>query len=165
MPVAVPGTKPKPYLSVVREGNPGKRPIKEGVKFAPSKVLEPKWSDFFPGTKRAELRARKAAAALWAQTARVLETSAGLTNAQGQVLIDYCVTWARIQQGERVLSIEGVLVKTERGYVKHPWTTVLNQYRVNFRSLTGELGLSPSAATRLDTGGLGDDNDDTGILD
>lgn len=162
--MAIPGTKPKPYLSVVREGNPGKRPLKEGMKLAPSKVLEPKWSDFFPGTNRGELRARKTAAALWASTASVLERSAGLTNAQAQVLIDYCVTWARIQQGERKISIEGAIVLSERGWVKHPWTTILNQYRTNFRSLTGELGLSPAAATRIEVGDLDGDEDNGGAV-
>lgn len=164
--MAIPGTKPRPNLALVREGNPGKRPIKEGMKLAPSKVLEPKWSDFFPGTTRAELRARKSAGALWAATAIVLERSAGLTNAQGQVLIDYCVTWARIQQGERVLSIEGMVAKSERGLIKHPMTTILNQYRTHFRSLTGELGLSPAAATRIEVGDLdGDEDNDGAVLD
>jgi phage terminase small subunit len=49
------------------------------------------------------------------------------------------------------------VVMTERGQVKNAWTTILNAYRSHLRSLIGELGLSPSAATRL---GGKDSNDD-----
>jgi len=63
--------------------------------------------------------------------------------------VDFCVTWARIEQGERAISRAGMIVATERGNVRNPWSTVLNQYRSHLRSLIGELGLSPSAATRL----------------
>ena len=44
----MPGRKPKPSLQVVREGNPGKRPVKEGVKLPPAELAEPDWSSFFP---------------------------------------------------------------------------------------------------------------------
>ncbi|MFF1574834.1 phage terminase small subunit P27 family [Leifsonia sp. NPDC058292] len=46
--MAVPGRKPKPPLQVVREGNPGKRPVREGVKLPPAELVEPDWSSFFP---------------------------------------------------------------------------------------------------------------------
>jgi P27 family predicted phage terminase small subunit len=46
--MAVPGRKPKPPLQVVREGNPGKRPVREGVKLPPATLAEPDWSSFFP---------------------------------------------------------------------------------------------------------------------
>jgi P27 family predicted phage terminase small subunit len=69
------------------------------------------------------------------------------------------VTWARIVQGERALSRDGVLVDTEHGVTKNPWTTVLNQYRAHFRSLVGELGLTPSSASRLNKPQSDDDDD------
>ncbi|MCF0087154.1 MULTISPECIES: P27 family phage terminase small subunit [unclassified Streptomyces] len=46
--MAVPGRKPKPALQVVREGNPGHRPVREGVKVPPSELVEPEWSELFP---------------------------------------------------------------------------------------------------------------------
>ena len=162
--MAIPGTKPKPHLAVVKSGNPGKRPIKPGAKYAPTDLIEPKWTEYFPSQRRAEARARKTASELWCRTAPVLQRSAGLVDAQREVLIDYCVTWARIQMGERELSLHGPLVNTERGQVKNGWVTILNQYRSHFRSLIGELGLSPSAATRIDAGGA-DDDDGEGVLD
>jgi P27 family predicted phage terminase small subunit len=49
--MAVPGRKPKPPLQVVREGNPGKRPVREGVKLPPATLSEPDWSSFFPTSR------------------------------------------------------------------------------------------------------------------
>jgi P27 family predicted phage terminase small subunit len=80
----------------------------------------------------------------------------GLVGEQQETLVEYCVTYARIEQGERALSSQGVVVMTERGQVKNAWTSILNAYRSHLRSLIGELGLSPSAATRLG----GKDSDD-----
>ena len=83
----------------------------------------------------------------------------GLVGEQQETLVDFCVTWARIVQGERALSREGVVAATERGTAKSPWCTVLNQYRAHFRSLVGELGLTPSAASRLHRPSAADDDD------
>jgi P27 family predicted phage terminase small subunit len=96
-------------------------------------------------------RARRIAADLWKRLAPVLARSAGLTGEMSMVLSEYCVCAARIDQGERDLSRRGVLVKVSdrNEWVKNPWTTVLHQYRAHFRSLVGELGLSPAAATRI----------------
>ncbi|MFF0277461.1 phage terminase small subunit P27 family [Streptomyces sp. NPDC004330] len=49
--MAVPGRKPKPALQVVREGNPGKRPIREGVQLPPSELVAPDWESFFPAVR------------------------------------------------------------------------------------------------------------------
>lgn len=159
--MATVGRKPKPPLAVVREGNPGHRPVRDSVKLPPSALIEPRWGEVFPGPRRAELRARKVAAAHWRRLAPTLSRSVGLTGEQQDALIDLCVTLARIDQGERALSMQGVVTETDRGNVKNPWTTVLNQYRSNFRSLAAELGLTPSSLARVGgRGGAGDDGED-----
>ena len=89
----------------------------------------------------------------------LFRSSAGLTDAQRETAIEYCITAARIWQGERVLSREGLTAMTERGMVKHPMTTILNSYRSHFRALTGELGLSPSSAARISPPDDGGDTD------
>lgn len=155
-----PGPKPKPALAVVREGNPGHRPVRDAVKLPPSALIEPKWGEVFPGSTRAERRNRATAKRMWTKLAPTLSRSVGLTGEMQETLIDLCVTWARIDQGERALSMQGVIVETERGNVKNPWTTVLHQYRAHFRSIVGELGLTPSSLTRLGSPGDGDDDDD-----
>lgn len=143
------GRKPKPTVQVVREGNPGKRPIRDSVVLPPSALREPDWAKLIRGSDAESRHVREVAVELWRRTAPTLARSCGLTGQQQETLVDYCVTWARIVQGERALSRDGVVVRTEKGMVKNAWTTVLNQYRAHFRSLIGELGLSPAAATRL----------------
>ncbi len=158
--MATPGRKPKPTLQVVREGNPGKKPLKDSVVLPPSALREPDWTVLIYGDSDDIEIVRTTAAELWRKTAPTLVRSVGLVGEQQEAFVDYCLTWARIVQGERALSSQGVVVNTERGQVKNAWTTVLNQYRAHFRSLIGELGLSPSAATRLTRPeGSGDDED------
>lgn len=154
------GRNIKPALAVVREGNPGKRPIRDSVVLPPSVLVEPDWGQLIPGRCAEECRARDVAARLWRRLAPVLARSVGLVGEQQESLVDYCVTWARIEQGERALSRQGVIVRTDKGQVKNPWTTVLNQYRAHLRSLVGELGLSPAAATRLPRRDSSDDEAD-----
>jgi len=119
------------------------------VVLPPSEVIEPVWSDIFDGASAESKRAAATASALWQKLAPTLVRSAGLVGEQQESLVDFCVTWARIEQGERAISRTGMVVATEHGNVRNPWSTVLNQYRANLRSLLGELGLSPLAATRL----------------
>lgn len=153
-----PGPKPRPALEVIREGNPGHRALQDSVVLPPSALREPTWTDVLPGDDEQD-QVRDDAGALWRKVAPTLARSIGLVGEQQETLVDYCITYARILQGERALSLEGVVVRTERGQVKNAWTTVLNQYRSHFRSLTGELGLSPSAASRL-ARPMADDDDD-----
>jgi P27 family predicted phage terminase small subunit len=153
------GRKPKPHLQAVKEGNPGQRKLDPGMTLPPSDLAEPDWDEWFPGGAADLVRARSTAARLWAQLAVTLARSAGLVREQQETLVEYCVTYARIEQGERALSEQGVVVMTERGQVKNAWTSILNGYRAHMRSLIGELGLSPSAATRI-TRPPSDDEDD-----
>lgn len=153
------GKNIKPALAVVREGNPGKRPIRDSVQLPPSALVEPDWSALLVGSDEETEHARGVASGLWRKLAPTLARSVGLVGEQQETLVDYCVTYARIVQGERALSLDGVVVLTERGQVKNAWTTVLNQYRAHYRSLIGELGLSPSAATRLTRPESSDDDD------
>jgi P27 family predicted phage terminase small subunit len=144
--MATPGRKPKPSLQVVKEGNPGKRPVKDSAKLPPSALIEPDWADLLPSDDAVAATAGR----MWKRNAPTLARSVGLVGEQQEVLVDYCITWARIEQGERALSREGMVIPGAMGgLVKNPWTTVLNQYRSHLRSLIGELGLSPASATRI----------------
>ncbi|MBA3781194.1 MAG: phage terminase small subunit P27 family [Nocardioides sp.] len=144
--MATAGRKPKPQLQVVKEGNPGKRPLKDSAVLPPSALCEPEWLDLLPGDEDVAATAGR----LWKRNAPTLARSVGLVGEQQEVLVDYCITWARIEQGERALSRDGMVIRGAMGgVVKNPWTTVLNQYRSHLRSLIGELGLSPASATRI----------------
>ena len=148
------GHNAKPALAVVKEGNPGKRPVRDSVTLPPSALREPDWS------KLLDAEAAGDAGALWKQLAPTLARSVGLVGEQQVTLEDYCVTVARIRQGERAISRDGMVIPGAMGgMVKNPWTTVLNQYRPHLRSLIGELGLSPASATRITRPESSDEDD------
>lgn len=155
------GRNRKPALQVVREGNPGHRPVRDAVVLPPTGLVEPDWADLLPGDDASVARARSDAAELWGRTAPTLARSVGLVHEQQEVLVDYCLTWARIRQGERALSAQGMVVPGRAGaVVRNPWTTVLNQYRAHARALAAELGLTPRAAAGLVRPPSADDGED-----
>lgn len=141
------GHNKRPYLAAVREGT--RRGTDMPVVLPPSSLMEPEWDDLLPGTTDGERRVRERCAALWLKLSPVMSRSIGLVFEQQECLVEYCIHTARIEQMERQLSIEGLIVQGQRGDVKNPLVTVLNQYRAHRRGLTAELGLSPSAASRL----------------
>lgn len=151
------GHNKRPYLAAVREGT--RRGKDMPVVLPPSTLLEPAWDDLLPGKTAGEKRVRERCASLWLKLAPVMSRSIGLVFEQQECLVEYCIHTARIEQMERQLSIDGVIVQGQRGEVKNPLVTVLNQYRTHRRSLTAELGLSPSAAARLVRADRPDDDD------
>lgn len=164
--MGVPGPAPKPYLQVVREGNPGKKAIEPGVVLPPADLEEPNWLDTFPAVREKDAqavnrRAREVARREWRRVVPVLKHSAGLADVDAQLAQDYCICVARIDQCERELSMHGLLQLGQRGWQKNGATTIVGQYRTQLRAYIGELGLSPSARTRLSApeGGNDDDGD------
>ena len=155
----------KPVLQVIREGNPGKRPIREGVKMPPAELDEPDWKETFPVVKDPVLqavnrRAREVARREWRRIVPVLKHTAGLAAVDANLLHDYCVCVARIDQCERELSQNGLLMLGERGWQKNGATTIVNQYRAQLKVYIRELGLSPSARASITPPGDDDDGDD-----
>jgi P27 family predicted phage terminase small subunit len=162
--MGTPGPAPKPYLQVVREGNPSKRPVEAGVILPAADLDEPDWLETFPAvrakdTQAANRRAREVARREWRRIVPALKHSAGLAEVDTQLVHDYCVCVARIDQCERELSTGGLLQLGERGWQKNGATTIVGQYRTQLRAYIGELGLSPSARTRLAAPKGGDDDD------
>lgn len=168
--MAKPGPAPKPYLAVVREGNPSKREPKKGAVLAGGQLPEPSWADAFPYPvgkplgwqgRRGELqRCRNVARAEWRRIVPVLVRSVGLADVDWTLVRDYCVVVARIDQGERALSRDGMLQLGERGWQKNGWTTVIGQYRTQLKAYIGELGLSPSSRTGITSPDDGDGDED-----
>lgn len=164
--MALPGPRPKPPLQVVREGNPSKKPVREGVRLPPSELVEPDWQETFPtvrGDKALQdvnRRCREVARREWRRVVPVLKFTAGLAEVDTQTVTDYCICVARIDQCEREISRRGLLMQGERGWQKNGATTVVGQYRQQLARYIGELGLSPSARGRL-TPPEGDDDDDS----
>ncbi|MEU7190941.1 phage terminase small subunit P27 family [Streptomyces sp. NPDC045369] len=161
-------TRKTPPLQVIREGNPGKRPVSEGVRVPPAELSEPDWTDTFadvPGEQRAvNRRCREVASREWQRVVPVLEFTAGIGTVDTATLTDYCICVARIDQCEREISTNGILMQGERGWQKNGATTIVGQYRTQLARYIGELGLSPSARGRLTPPDSSGDEDD-GIFD
>lgn len=158
----------KPALQVVREGNPGKRAVKEGVRLPPAELAEPDWEETFPVVEDRTLqgvnrRAREVARREWRRVVPVLKYTAGLAEVDVAALQDYCVCVARIDQCEREISRRGMLMEGERGWQKNGATTVVSQYRAQYKIYLREFGLSPSA--RVSITPPGDDDDDDDVFD
>ncbi len=155
----------RPPLAVVRDGNPGHRPVKEGVKLPPAELEEPDWLEAFPAVKgqatqlSANRRCREVARREWQRVVPVLKYTAGLAAVDVTVLQDYCICVARIDQCERLLSRQGLLMEGERGWQKNGASTIASQYRAQLKTYISELGLSPSARGRI-TPPKGDDDED-----
>jgi P27 family predicted phage terminase small subunit len=154
-----PGPRPKPYLAAVREGNPGHRVLSPGAVFPSDEPIEPDWEVLLPGRSADAKRVRADVREIWDRLCAQLVRSTGMNVYQQDAFVDLCVTGARIRQGERALSIDGPVIQGERGLVRNPWVTVLNQYRSHWRQLLAEFGLTPSAATRI-VAPIEDDEDD-----
>lgn len=152
--MALPGPKPKPHLQVLREGNPGRRPIKESLKLPPGAPPEPDWREWFGVTRGEEAdenkRCRADARAAWRLVVPQLDAQGILAKIDAGVLTDAAVCWARIRHCERDISRQGLTVWGARGQVANPAVTAAAKYRLQWKFYVAELGLSPSSRTRLD---------------
>ncbi len=95
----------------------------------------------------------------WRRIVAILEPQGLLSEIDRAALTDYCRCWARMDQCERDLSRNGTWVQGERGAVKNPSATLLNQLRGHFKFMVGELGLTPVARDSLNPGGVDDEDD------
>jgi phage terminase small subunit len=105
------GRKPKPAKLRLLEGNPGKRPIKEGTTVAPFCPDRPKWTAILPNAKgkRSDSEAqavRRDAQAAWDAVIVQLDQIGVLGRVDMTVVTDYCVCESRLRQciGELGLS-------------------------------------------------------------
>ena len=132
------GRKPKPTALKVIGGNPGKRPIR-GTEPTPPASLP---------TCPAHLSAP--AKAEWKRLAKSLHKIGILTQVDRAALAAYCQAYGRWVEAERRLAETPVLLKTPAGYVQaSPWLTIANKQLELMAKFMGELGLTPSARTRL----------------
>ncbi|MGV9271516.1 phage terminase small subunit P27 family [Kitasatospora sp. NPDC003701] len=156
--------RPVPASVRLREGNPSKREIKEGVIVPRAVLVEPDWRELFTPSRSAETeganaRCREVASEEWRRIVPVLEIAAGLGEVDHTTVKDLCVCVARIDQAERDLSARGLMVTAERGTVKNGVATIAAQYRSQLARYIRELGLSPSARVAIVAPEPDDDSD------
>jgi len=90
------------------------------------------------------------AKAEWKRLARMLNKIGLLTQVDRAALAAYCQAWGRWVEAERKLAETPVLLKTPAGYVQpSPWLTIANKQLELMAKFMAELGLTPSARSRL----------------
>jgi P27 family predicted phage terminase small subunit len=154
--MARPGRKPKPTALKLLHGNPGRRrlPGKE-PKPRPCTPEPPEWLD--PMAKRE-----------WERIVPALAAIGLLTEVDGFVLESYCQCYARWVEHELAIAKIGTVYspgkKKGLKYLKAlPHVAIAQAYLAQARAFAEQLGLSPSARSRIDyspTGGGVGENDD-----
>lgn len=128
---------PAPKLRAVREreGNPGKRPLPEGVRLPPEIPAEPDWRAVFPMDpwgRGPAMRLRKTAAAQWALLSRYLGSQGILAAVDAAALELACSAFAIYRESMREARL-GDALKWFGAWV----------------SVSGKLGLTPAARDQL----------------
>lgn len=140
------GRKPKhPNLKVL-EGNPGKRKINTDIPQAPNDLPEP------PPELCAD------ALAEWHRMLPGLAAMGVLSSVDRGVFSAYCQAWGRWVSAERTLRAmaekdqvtKGLLIKTSNGnFIQNPLVGIANKSASDYVRFAAELGLSPSARSRI----------------
>jgi len=127
---------PAPKLRAVREreGNPGKRPLPQGVRLPPEVPAEPTWAQVFPADPRGSsaVRLRKVAAAKWALWSRWLGSQGILSAIDDGALEAACVAFAEFREATRSGSTSEAL-----------------KWLAAWTSIAGKIGLHPSSRDQL----------------
>lgn len=108
----------------------------------------------------ASIFCRARAAEEWSRVVPVLKASVGLGNPDFSMVVDLCVTVARLEFCEHQISQDGLVTMGQRGPCRNPLTTIATQYRTQFKTYIRELGLSPSARTGVPARRGNDEDDD-----
>lgn len=146
---------PKPTPTALRliKGNPGKRAINklEPKKIAPS-IKVPSHLDPIAKT-------------VWKKTAKTLDELGVLSDTDLQTFENYCETYARIRRLRAELKeLGGTTYKSVKPdgevlWKAYPQVAQLDSAERNFRSFAVELGLTPSARTKVQVKDKKDEND------
>ena len=132
------GRPPKPTAIKALEGNPGKRPLnKNEPKPQPTAPKCPSWLT---------ADAKKE----WRRLSKELEAMGLLTRVDMAAFAGYCQAYARWKEAEEFISKHGSILKTSTGYIQQiPQVSIAQQNLKQMRNFCSELGLSPSARSRL----------------
>lgn len=146
------GRKPKPTARKRLEGNAGKRPLNTAEPTLPTAqdVQAPP----------AELADDVRACAEWRRLAPMLRASRVITDGDMAVLIAVCQQWSRYLEANAAIGKTGMVVRSQSGYpMPNPYIAISNKALGNCVKLWAELGLTPSARSRVSAlpDGRGDD--------
>lgn len=134
------GRKPKPPELSVVEGNPGKRskPAATGRDGPRTQVPSP------------PSHLNKAAKSEWRRIAKKLHELGMLTTLDRGLLAAYCDSWAMFVEARKHIELTGYTDVTDNGnLIQSPWVGIANRAKTDYTRYAAQLGLDPTARTRL----------------
>ena len=138
------GRKPTPTDLKVLRGNPGHRPLNVDEPQLPAAT-----SDAFD-TPPPELPDDPVAAAEWRRLAPMLRAARLVTEAERASLIALCQQWSLYLTAVSKAQATGMVVKSPSGYpMPNPYLSIANKALTHCTKLWAELGLTPSARSRI----------------
>ena len=132
------GRPPKPTVLKALEGNPGRRPLNSAEPKPSSQTPDcPEW--LHPDAKME-----------WDRMSHELERMGLLTTVDRAAFAGYCQSYARWKEAEEFISKHGSIFKTPSGYIQQvPQVSIAQQNLKQMRSFCSELGITPSARSRI----------------
>lgn len=154
-----PGPPKQPTAIRLLRGNPSKEPIRTAEPTMPA-GLPAKPAGLAP-----------AAAAVWDETIAILARVPGLLTAADAVTVElFARTLARYRELEAFVEEHGpvLVLRDDKGAVRYaqpcPQASLAAKLLPQVRALAGELGLSPSARTRIELPGAASEDELTAFL-
>ena len=144
------GRKPKPTELKKLEGNPGKRPLNANEpKPRPFRPQKPDWLD-------------SEASAKWDKMIPILEHMRTLTEADGDILAQYCTAYSNWERCEKIVQqlqpVHAFTAKSGDQYITQNPAYIMALKLNQLVARLGELlGLNPSARSRISVTELPDE--------
>jgi P27 family predicted phage terminase small subunit len=134
------GRKPKPTAQRKLEGNPSGRRLNEHEPELPPA------SDAPP----LELEHDIVALAEWSRLVPMMKKAHAITQGDRALLLALCQQWSRYLDANAKVQIAGMVVRAPSGYpMPNPYIAIANKALGNCVKLWIELGLTPSARSRV----------------
>jgi P27 family predicted phage terminase small subunit len=139
------GRKPTPTDLKVLRGNPGHRRLNADEPALP--VLEAS-TEVSP----MELAGDPVAMAEWTRLTPMLRAARQITEAERGSLVALCQQWSRYLEAHHKAAATGMVIKSPSGYpMPNPYLGIANRALAHCTKLWAELGLTPSARSRVST--------------
>lgn len=143
------GRKPKPTALKLLTGNPGKRRLNRQEPVLPE--LSASGGAAGAGDPvPLELVGDEVGSAEWRRLSPILRASRTVTDGDLGSLVAVCQQWSRYLEANTSVKSSGLVVRSQSGYpMPNPYLAIANKALGNCIKLWAELGLTPSARSRV----------------
>lgn len=133
------GRKPKPLEVRRLEGNPGKRALDAS-----------RMPQFDRALPRCPTHLNERARREWRRVVHELHNAGVVTKIDRTILAMYCTVYGRWENAEEMIAEQGAVITGAKGGVsQNPWLWTANRALEQLRRYLTELGMTPSARSRI----------------